>query len=130
LAHTHLIRSVRFRGDDGRWYTLGWCISDDLADSHRHLTIERTGERFFRVWLCVPQFVEDTVQAIGRYASDLRKKGTKSRLFSRFKRGYEGTAAVFREHSATLQQLRLNAYSQSAVDWVKHEVIRTDVLGV
>lgn len=134
LAHTHLTMCVRFRGGRHRWVTLGWGMSDDDCHRNRHLTIERRETHFFRIWLHVPRFVDDALQAIDFYASDPQKRGKRSRLFSRFKRGYEGTASVVDEPSAPMpptsnpgkgkrkKSLALNAYSRDGVDFVKREI--------
>jgi hypothetical protein len=148
LAHTHLAKSIRFRGPANRWITVGWAISDEGSLRFSHLTLFQRDMHFFVLMLHVPQFVRDTLLAIQRYRRDLRQQGETSRLFSRFKRGYIGTAAVFSERAsppggATPASLRgsgkpkqkgkrsepllLNAYSIQGLAWIRQEINRGNI---
>src|SRR5262249_55341397 len=91
LAHTHVAKCIRFRDARNRWITVGWAMTDMKGHRSRHLTIEQKEARYFRLWLHVPQLVEDTLKSLAEYRSDLQKAGAKSPLFRRFKVGYIGT---------------------------------------
>jgi hypothetical protein len=131
LAHTHLTKSIKFRGARNRWITVGWAMSDEKGHRHRHLTIEQREARYFRLWLNVPQLVEDTLKALAAYRSDLQRAGDNSPLFRRFKVGYIGTAAVFQEPSplssvgtplkkrTRKHPLVLKSYSADGIAWIQ-----------
>jgi len=126
LMHTHLIRTARYK-KNGRWYFLGWAMTDDRQD---HLALRTDGRRTLLI-VSVPQLVDDTISAIDRFGSDLRAAGPNSRLLSRFKRGYQGTSTTLREPeplppvkkaismTRTPKRLRLKEYSRPGIDWIR-----------
>lgn len=133
LAHTHVAKCFRFRDAHNRWITVGWAMSDEKQQRARHLTIERRGTRYFRLWLHVPKLVEDTLRAFAEYRSDLKKKGARSALFMRFKSGYIGTASVYQESpspspaakpkkSSKKQPLTLKHYSADGLAWIRRTI--------
>ncbi|MFO0916867.1 MAG: hypothetical protein U0872_00950 [Planctomycetaceae bacterium] len=134
LAHTHLTKSIRFKATSNRWVTASWGISTDVADGSRHLVIEKSSKTFFLFWIHVPTFINDTLRAIDHFCIDLRSKGRSSRIFSRFKRGYLGTAASFDERQSLpptgkrpkkkKEQPVLNSYSTQGIDWLRTEIQR------
>ena len=119
---------------------MGWAIADEDRYKPRHLTLEKREARFFRLWVHVPRLVDDTVKAINRYCRDLRTEGERSRFFSRFKRGYIGTASVFQEPPPpskpapkpktskptgkykNQERLTLKHYSMSGINWIRNEI--------
>lgn len=134
LAHTHLTKSIRFRGPTPGWVTVGWALTDEKAHRRRHLTVERRETRFFRIWLHVPKFVDHTLKAIKEFRLDLRKEGQHSSLFRQFKHGYIGTAGVFQEPAppspagkpskkgTRKQPLILKLYSANGVTWIRNVI--------
>jgi hypothetical protein len=134
LAHTHLSKSIKFRGARNRWITVGWAITDDPSHRPLHLTLQRWEPRYFALWLHVPQLVEDTLQAINSYGADLVNEGETSLLFARFKKGYIGTASVFQEapppststkprpKRKPQARLTLKHYSKPGVTWIRDQI--------
>jgi hypothetical protein len=145
LAHTHLTKCIRFRGSQKRWVTLGWAITDTDSHRQRHLTVEQVERHFCRLWVHTPCLVENTIKAIDIYSADLLAQGAQSqRLFAKFKRGYIGTASVFREPAMRAQPRRakkgksqrrtakkkkkrqqpltLHQYAKKGIAWVRNEI--------
>jgi hypothetical protein len=139
LAHTHMTKCARFRDAQNRWITLGLGINDTASDRHLHLTLEQREPRYFRLWLHPPQLVDDVLQAIDHYCSDLLTQGEGSKIFARFKRGYLGTAAVFLEPAAPSKPitpkksgkkkppkqgklLPLNPYSSAGIECIRDDI--------
>lgn len=125
LAHTHLIRTARYR-KGGKWHFLYWEITEARKD---HLALRSKGRRTWLV-VSVPQLVDDTIAAIELFAQDLRAAGGNSRLLARFKKGYEGTCTTLREAPPPAvkktttakpkrKKLMLNRYSGDGIDWIR-----------
>ena len=126
LAHGHLIRTARYL-QGSEWRRVYWIITEERGD---HLAL-RTSGKITRIVVSVPQLVDDTIAAIDKFIQDLKKRGPKSRLLARFKKGYEGACTTLREPlppgvkaksvkpKADVNKLRLNAYSRDGINWIR-----------
>jgi hypothetical protein len=120
LVHGHLARSARYR-KNRKWHFVHWALTDEKKD---HLSLHTEGTHTMII-VSVPQLVEDTIAAIDLFSQALKAGGKKSRLLSRFKRGYEGACTSLREPiPATAAKkgnpkLRLKAYSRDGLDWIR-----------
>ncbi|MCI0379571.1 MAG: hypothetical protein L0215_18335 [Gemmataceae bacterium] len=141
LAHTHLTKSIKFRDSRNRWITVGWGLADEDHERPLHLRLEQRATRYLGLCLHVRQLVEDTLNAVNLYCTDLRNGGTASTLFRRFKRGHNGSAAVFREPPVAgptrgrskrgrsrRELLVLNRYSAPGITWIRRQVFYGRVL--
>jgi len=120
LAHGHLIKAVRYRDRNVNRF-IYWEMTEARD---RHLELRKDDARR-AVWLvlCVPQLIDDTISAIDTFIVELQLKGAGSRLFQQFRKGYEGTAVVFRTHSSGRgKQLTLGRLSGKGIGWVNQQV--------
>jgi hypothetical protein len=135
LAHTHLTKTVRFRIGGRQRAHLRWGMNDTPSQEDQHLTIQESRNQIYRLWIHVPQFVGDTVKALDRYSSDLGNSTSRSRLFTRFRRAYLGTAGAHLEPpppaaprtrrtvSATSSPaLQLHWYARDGLQWVMNQI--------
>jgi hypothetical protein len=136
LAHTHLTKTVRFPLGRRRVH-LRWGLNDTPSERDRdqHLTIQESPNQFYRLWIHVPQFVDHTVSALDLYSSDLGTSAPRSRLFTRFRRAYMGTAgahldpppatgalAIRKVRTRSSPALRLNPYARDGLHWVTNQI--------
>lgn len=137
LSHTHLTKTVRFLIRRRRAH-LRWGLNDTPLDRDQHLMIEERPDLVYRLWIHVPQIVDDTVKALDLYSADLGNTTPTSRLFTRFRRAYIGTAGAHLEPAPATRPpkrastrsspaLRLNWYALDGLEWVTDQISQGNV---